>query len=71
MRQMLWSFAITRISPCSFRVAFEQTVRMLEQFGERVSVRFTTGRRRDTVVLPSVVDFHAWAASSTGRATDS
>lgn len=71
MRQMLWSFATIRVSPCSFRFAFERAVRTLEQFGERVSVRFTTDRRRDTAVLPSVVDFHAWAASSTGRATDS
>jgi len=46
-------------------------VRMFERVGDNVPAMFTTDRARDAAMLQTHLLFQSWAASSTGRATDS
>ena len=49
----------------------QRAVGMLARVGDKVPASFTTGRARDAAMLDKHVLFQSWAASSTGRATDS
>ena len=49
----------------------QRAVRTPERVGKKVPAIFTTDRARDAAMLRKHLLFQSWAASSTGRATDS